>query len=143
MQKLSGCCLCEGIAYEISSELGPILTAIAQNVGAGMELLFGPEPPSLPSNLSGLKGEELLSRYHSSEFVVKHFCSICGSNLISTYDNEPDKIGIPLGGLDQGPHNEPEGHIYVGSKSPWFTITDDLPQHDTWPGSYAKVRETR
>jgi hypothetical protein len=69
-------------------------------------------------------GEELLSRYHSSEFVVKHFCSVCGSNLISTYDDDPAKVGVPLGGLDQAPSNAPEGHFFVGSKAPWFTITD-------------------
>lgn len=80
-----------------------------------------------------IRGEELLSRYHSSEFVVKHFRSVCGSNLISTYDNEPEKIGVPLGGLDQTPHNAPEGHIYVGPKSPWFTLTDDLLQYDRQP----------
>lgn len=119
------------------------LTAIAQSVGVGMVLPFGPERRYPQHNLRWIRGQKLLSRYYSSEFVVKHFCSVCGSNLISTYDNEPDKIGIPLGGLEQSPSNEPEGHIYVGSKSPWFKITDDLPQYDTWPGSHAKVRETR
>ena len=69
--------------------------------------------------------------------------SVCGSNLISTYDDDPAKVGVPLGGLDQAPSNAPEGHFFVGSKAPWFTITDGLPQHDTWPGSHAKVRETR
>lgn len=24
----------------------------------------------------------------------------------------------------------PSEHIYVGSKAPWFEITDDLPQHE-------------
>lgn len=38
--------------------------------------------------------------------------------------------------------NEPEGHIFVESKSPWFSITDHLPQHDGWPVAEAEVRET-
>nr|WP_242065056.1 hypothetical protein [Nostoc sp. FACHB-133] len=44
--------------------------------------------------------------------------------------------------MEQAPSKEPEGHIFVSSKSPWFKITDGLPQHGTWPGSHAKVRET-
>ena len=28
------------------------------------------------------------------------------------------------------PTIRPTRHIYVGSKAPWFEITDDLPQHD-------------
>jgi hypothetical protein len=31
----------------------------------------------------------------------------------------------------------------VGSKSPWYEITDGLPQYEIWPGSHDKVRETR
>jgi hypothetical protein len=27
----------------------------------------------------------------------------------------------------------PTAHIHVGSKAPWFTITDRLPQHDEFP----------
>lgn len=143
MQTLSGRCLCEGIAYEISGELGPIFNCHCSKCRRWHGSAFRTRATITTQQFKWIKGEELLSRYHSSKFVVKHFCSVCGSNLISTYDNEPHKIGIPLGGLDQAPHNAPEGHIYVGSKSPWFTITDDLPQHDTWPGSHAKVRETR
>ena len=30
--------------------------------------------------------------------------------------------------LMDAPSIRPEGHIYVGSKAPWFEITDDLPQ---------------
>jgi hypothetical protein len=26
----------------------------------------------------------------------------------------------------------PAGHIFVGSKAPWFEITDDLPQFDEY-----------
>ena len=89
-----------------------------------------------------IKGRELVKGFHSSEFTVKHFCSVCGSNLISTYDNDPTKIGLPLGGLDQAPGNRPEGHFFVGSKAPWFDISDDLPQYDTWPGSRVAVRRT-
>jgi hypothetical protein len=27
------------------------------------------------------------------------------------------------------PGIRPSAHIFVGSKAPWFTITDDLPQY--------------
>lgn len=143
MQKLSGCCLCEEIAYEISGELGPIFQCHCSKCRRWHGAAFRTRATISAEQFRWIKGQNLLSRYYSSEFVVKHFCSVCGSNLISTYDNEPDKIGVPLGGLDQAPSNEPEGHIFVGSKSPWVKITDDLPQYDTWPGSHAKVRETR
>lgn len=84
----------------------------------------------------------MLSEYHSSESVVKTFCSVCGSNLISTYDDSPDKLGIPLGRLDQAPNNIIEGHFFVGSKSPWYEISDGLPEFEEFPDSHENVRET-
>jgi len=142
MQVLTGRCLCEGVAYEIRGELGPIFNCHCSNCRRWHGAAFRTRATIQASQFSWTRGEELLARHHSSEFVVKHFCRVCGSNLISTYDNDPARIGIPLGGLDQAPTNRPEGHIWVGSKAPWYEITDGLPEHETWPGSHAKVRET-
>jgi hypothetical protein len=142
MQRLTGRCLCEGIAYEIEGELGPIFHCHCSKCRRWHGAAFRSRATIQASQFKWVKGEDLLSRYYSSEFVVKHFCSVCGSNLISTYDNEPTKIGVPLGGLEQAPSNTPEGHIFVSAKSPWFTITDDLPQYELWPGDQTKVRST-
>ena len=35
-----------------------------------------------------------------------------------------------MGSLVDDPSIRPTKHIFVGSKAPWFTIADDLPQHD-------------
>jgi len=40
-----------------------------------------------------------------------------------------------MGGLDADPGIVPRGHIFVGSKAPWFEIADDLPQSQGPPGS--------
>ena len=40
-----------------------------------------------------------------------------------------NEYGIALGVLDDDPGVRPERHTFVGSKAPWFEITDDLPQH--------------
>jgi len=33
-----------------------------------------------------------------------------------------------MGALDADPGVRPRNHIFVGSKAPWFEITDSLPQ---------------
>jgi hypothetical protein len=40
-----------------------------------------------------------------------------------------------MGGLDDPPGIAPQAHIFVDSKAPWFTITDELPQNPGLPGS--------
>jgi hypothetical protein len=44
-----------------------------------------------------------------------------------------EMIFVPAGNLDGDPQIAPKMHIFVGSKAPWYTITDDLPQHETCP----------
>ena len=39
-------------------------------------------------------------------------------------------VHVTYGTLADVPTLRPGAHIYVGSKAPWFTITDDLPQHE-------------
>ena len=39
-------------------------------------------------------------------------------------------VHVALGSLVDDPSMRPTKHIFVGSKAPWFEITDDLPQFE-------------
>ena len=56
-------------------------------------------------------------------------CRVCGSLLFSVV-RDGAYVHVALGSLVDPPTIRPTRHIYVGSKAPWFEITDDLPQHD-------------
>ncbi|MDG1987506.1 MAG: GFA family protein [Halieaceae bacterium] len=142
MQKLTGRCLCEEIEYEITGEIGPIYNCHCSRCRRWHGAAFRTRSTINKSQFTWTKGEELLSKFYSSPATAKTFCSICGSNLISLYDEEPDKIGFPLGGLDQAPSNTIEGHFFVGSKAPWHEISDDVDQYDEFPRSRRTVRAT-
>jgi hypothetical protein len=59
-------------------------------------------------------------------------CATCGSLLFSVV-RAGAYVHVALGSLVDAPSLRPTGHIFVGSKAPWFEITDDLPQF----GEYA------
>jgi hypothetical protein len=40
---------------------------------------------------------------------------------------------VPAGSLDDAPGMAPQAHIFVGSKAPWFEITDEIPQFAEYP----------
>ena len=75
-------------------------------------------------------GRELITRLRSSDAAQRSFCSRCGSNLFFEPDETPDLLWVAAGGFDSDPELRPSGHIFVGSKAPWFDISDDLPQHE-------------
>ena len=55
-------------------------------------------------------------------------CGNCGSLLFSVV-RDGAFVHVAMGSLVDAPSIRPTEHIYVGSKAPWFEITDDLPQH--------------
>jgi hypothetical protein len=56
-------------------------------------------------------------------------CRTCGSLLFSVV-RDGAYVHVAMGSLVDAPGIRPTSHIYVGSKAPWFEITDDLPQHE-------------
>jgi len=56
-------------------------------------------------------------------------CGTCGSLLFSVVRNG-DYVHVAMGSLVDSPSIRPTEHIFVGSKAPWFEITDDLPQSE-------------
>ena len=133
MQKLTGKCLCGAIAYEINGELGPIVNCHCSKCRRWHGAAFRTRCFVKSKDFKWVKGEENLSKYHSSINVIKTFCKTCGSSLISMYENNAEHFGLPIGGLEQDPGARPIANIFVGSKSPWYEITDNLPQYDELP----------
>lgn len=76
-----------------------------------------------------VSGEELVARYESSPGDVRTFCRVCGSTLVTFFRELPEQIGLAAGTLDDDPGVRPSAHVWVGSKAPWWEITDALPQH--------------
>jgi hypothetical protein len=82
------------------------------------------------------RGASELSSYKLPEakFFSQVFCRTCGS-AAPRIDASRDLAVIPMGALDDDPGIRPGEHIFVGSKAPWHTITDALPQHAEFPPS--------
>jgi len=133
MKKLTGKCLCGAIAYEINGELGPIVNCHCSKCRRWHGAAFRTRATVKRKDFMWVKGEDNLSKYHSSKNVIKTFCKTCGTSLISMYEDKPDYIGLPIGGLEQDPGSRPVANIFVGSKSPWYEITDHLPQYEELP----------
>lgn len=56
-------------------------------------------------------------------------CGVCGSLLFSVV-RDGAYVHVALGSLVGAPGIRPTHHIFVGSKAPWFEITDHLPQFE-------------
>lgn len=84
-----------------------------------------------PNQFRWLSGVEFVETYESSPGVHRCFCSKCGSPLAASHAGEIREV--VLGTVDGDPGVRPRAHIFVGSRAPWYTIEDALPQFEEWP----------
>ncbi len=80
-----------------------------------------------------VSGEDNLRTYSFSENADSLFCENCSSTILVDYKPEAHMLYITMGTVDGDVDCPSAYHAFVGSKAPWFEITDDLPQHDGWP----------
>lgn len=128
--KHQGSCLCGGVQYEIDGDLTDVLNCHCSMCRKLHAAAFRTRAKVRTGDWTTLKGQELIRFYESSPGEHKGFCSVCGSSLYTRFDAAPDVLGFPLGTLDTDPGVKPRRHVYVGSKAPWFDISDTLPQYD-------------
>jgi hypothetical protein len=59
-------------------------------------------------------------------------CAKCHAFLFAAV-RDKKYMHVSLGMLIDSPSRMPSHHIFVGSKAPWYQITDSLPQYDALP----------
>ena len=84
-----------------------------------------------PSDAFALTGAVRIARYESSPGLFRPFCTGCGS--VTPGDPWQGLVFLPAGCMEDDPGERPSGHIFVGSKAPWYQIPDVLPQFETYP----------
>jgi len=130
-----GSCLCGGVSFVVE---GRALKRRYCHCSRCRKALSAAHATNMTVPVEGVRftrGEELLARYKvpDARHFTAVFCSRCGSPA-PRLDAERRIAIIPLGALDDDPGAPPpQSHIFVGSKAPWFEITDDLPRHQGYP----------
>ena len=126
--RLRGKCLCGIVQYEVADDFAYALNCHCSNCRRATGAAFKPFAGIARTALTVTKGGDQLLIYGSEENHDAH-CTRCGSMLYSLV-RDAAWVHVTLGTLVDPPSIRPSAHIFVGSKAPWFTITDDLPQYD-------------
>lgn len=127
---LGGSCECGAVQYSVADEFQYAANCHCSQCRAATGSAFKP--------FAGIVREKLqLSAGADSLLVVgepdsNHTrCAACGSLLFSVV-RDGAYVHVAMGTLVDAPAIRPTEHIFVGSKAPWFEITDDLPQHEEY-----------
>jgi hypothetical protein len=125
---LIGKCECGTVRYRVADEFRYALNCHCSRCRAATGSAF--------KAFAGIEREKLeLTRGRDRLLIVGEAdandtrCAACGSLLFSVV-RDGAYVHVALGSLRDAPSIRPTAHIFVGSKAPWFEITDDLPQFE-------------
>ncbi|WP_166251401.1 GFA family protein [Marinobacter salicampi] len=127
---LTGQCLCGGVTFTYQGPLGPIALCHCSQCRRVHGSAFSASAPAQKVHWQWLAGTELIREYESRPGKFRAFCSVCGSSLYSRVDAIPGILRVRTGLINEPLNKSPAAHVFVGSKSDWFEITDAIPQYD-------------
>lgn len=127
-----GSCECGGVQYEISGELSDVANCHCSMCRRTLGAAYGTYARVAAGEFRWRSGEDLVATHESSPGVSRCFCRDCGSSL-GALGEDMNLTWVTLGTVIDDPGSRPEAHIFVGSKAPWFDISDGLPQFEEWP----------
>src|SRR5215475_13540705 len=125
---LAGKCFCGAVHYSVADAFGYAMNCHCSNCRRTTGSAFKPFAGIERDKLVITKGADAVL-VHGEEAKNNTHCRRCGSLLYSVV-RDGAYVHIAMGTLVDAPSIRPERHIFVGSKAPWFTITDDLPQYE-------------
>jgi hypothetical protein len=128
VRMLAGRCECRAVRYLVADEFLYAANCHCSNCRRTTGSAFKPFAGIEREKLAVTKGKDGLMIFGDDNNNDTH-CRICGSLLYSVV-RDGAFVHVALGTLVDDPTIRPTKHIFVGSKAPWFTITDDLPQYE-------------
>jgi len=127
---LAGSCRCGAVRYQVSDAFLYAANCHCSRCRAGTGTAF--------KAFAGIEREKLTVTAGGDDLLVwgdemgNHTrCGTCGSLLFSVV-RDGEWVHVAMGSLQDAPSIRPEEHIFVGSKAPWFEITDELPQNEEY-----------
>jgi len=130
---LAGRCYCGDVHYAVLDEFIYAANCHCSNCRRTTGSAFKPFAGIERKKLTVTKGRDKLKIFGEIDGNNTH-CATCGSLLYSVV-RDGAYVHVAMGTLVDDPTIRPTQHIFVGSKAPWFTITDDLPQYQEHAGS--------
>ena len=128
--RLRGECLCRRVGYEVDDAFEYALNCHCSNCRRATGAAFKPFAGIRMEHLAVVRGRDEVMRFGDDTHDAH--CGHCGSLLYSQV-RDGAYAHVTLGTLVDPPSIRPTAHIFVGSKAPWFDISDDLPQFDEFP----------
>jgi hypothetical protein len=128
--RLAGSCECGRVRYRVADEFLYAANCHCSRCRAATGSAFKPFAGIEREKLQLTDGADALL-VHGDDRLNDTRCATCGGLLFSVV-RDGVYVHVAMGSLVDAPAIRPSEHIFVGSKAPWYEITDDLPQNEEY-----------
>lgn len=139
---MKGSCLCGDISWEIDAEPSSLTNCHCSMCRKVHGTPFGTYASVGAADFRWLTGEEQIRKYESSPGAYRGFCPQCGS-VAPALMPDGSSVFMPAGNLEGDIAGPIGSHLFVGSKAPWYDITDSIDQFDAYPPQFAAEGQDR
>jgi hypothetical protein len=131
---IQGSCLCGEVVFEIDEPPAKMVNCHCTRCRRSRSATHGTNMFVPFDKLRWTRGQEHVRTYRVADAYTftTSFCDTCGSRLPAPFE-KAGRYLVPAGSLDVALDLTPGAHVFVGSKAPWFEITDTLPQFEAMP----------
>lgn len=129
---MKGSCLCGAVEYEIDQLDMPIAHCHCRTCRKAHAAMFASTAGVRREHFRWLKGEEKRTAFESSPGKLRHFCSVCGSQLVAERSAQAHVI-VRVATLDEDPGAKPAAHIWRSHDVAWLQDGKDVPSYQEWP----------
>ena len=131
---IHGSCLCGAVRFEIDKVLS-LTHCHCVNCRKLTGAAFASYAHVAADKFRFTSGEDMLVQYEFSPGSFRNRCKVCGC-LAPGKASYLKTVSVPAGLLDDDPGVRPLLHVFTSSRAPWWTIADELPQHEKWVPGY-------
>ena len=124
---IKGSCLCGDQAYEADELAAPPVHCHCRTCQKAHSAAFNTTARVKREHFRWTKGETTRGAFESTPGKLRHFCTRCGSHLMSEWIALPMVI-LRIASVDEGDVAEPDAHIWVDHQAAWDHGHDDLPR---------------
>ena len=130
-----GRCLCGAVRYAVEGPYGGMMNCHCSMCRKHHGSAFATFVTAPTAQFKWVSGEVNVATYESSPGGGRAFCKVCGS-IAPAAAPEHGIVFLPAGNLEGELGITPQAHIFAGSKAPWYTISDGIPQYDAYPPDF-------
>ena len=127
---VKGSCLCGDVQIEVSGKISSIIHCHCSLCRKSSGTAYATNGFVDADALVITQGAAKLNFFELKPGKKRHFCQRCASPIYSTNADDPSRVRLRLGVLDDDIDERPMSHNFVTSKANWDCFDAPLPQYN-------------